>query len=111
MAISQTMRKLVGQRDEACWHCGRMDNLVYHHRQNRGSGGSKLLDRPSNLLLICAEYNISIESYLPHAREARDRGIKISRYDSPLHTPLERFDKRRFLLDDYGKAHEITEPF
>lgn len=52
-----------------------------------------------------------MESYLPHAREARDRGIKISRYDSPLHTPLERFDKRRFLLDDYGKAHEITEPF
>lgn len=109
--MNAKLRKLIQARDEACWHCGREDNLVIHHRANRGQGGSPSQDRASNCILVCNEFNISMESYLPHAREARDRGIKISRYDSPLHTPLERFDKRRFLLDDYGKAHEITEPF
>lgn len=109
--MNAKLRKLIQARDEACWHCGREDNLVPHHRANRGAGGSPSQDRMSNLLLICAEYNVSMESYLPHAREARDRGIKISRYDSPIHTPVRRFDNRVFLLDDYGKLHEIEEAF
>jgi 5-methylcytosine-specific restriction endonuclease McrA len=111
MAINLRLRKLVMLRDQSCWHCGTEANLVLHHRSNRGSGGSKLLDRASNLIAICSEFNVSMESYLPDAREARNRGIKISRYDIPSQVPIKRFDSREFVLDDFGKVFELTEPF
>lgn len=110
--MNARMRSLIFKRDNGqCWHCGTEENLVVHHRINRGSGGSKLLDRYSNLILICSEFNVSMESYLPDVREAKNRGIKVSRYDSPQHTRIIRFDSREFLLDDFGKLHEITQPF
>lgn len=111
--MNKKIRELVWERDAGrCWHCGREDELVIHHRQNRGMGGSKLLDRPSNLVLLCSEYNILIESYLPAARESRNRGIKISREASPMHTPIRRFDNSEWLLDDWGKKHPVNpEPF
>lgn len=106
------LRSLVWKRDGGqCWHCGTEENLTVHHRVNRGMGGSKLLDRASNLLLICSEFNVSMESYLPDAREARNRGIKISREATPMTVPVVRFDSREFLLDDTGKLYEVTKPF
>ena len=110
--MNARIRSLVWKRDGGmCWHCGTTEGLNVHHRANKGMGGSKLLDRYSNLLLICNEFNVSMESYLPHAREARDRGIKISREAIPSQVPIKRFDSREFVLDDFGKVYELTEPF
>lgn len=110
--MNARIRSLVFKRDGGmCWHCGTEEGLNVHHRANKGMGGSKLLDRMSNLALICNEFNVSMESYLPHAREARNRGIKISREAIPWEVPIKRFDSREFLLDDFGKMHEVTQPF
>ena len=110
--MNAKIRSLVWKRDNGqCWHCGTTEGLNVHHRANKGMGGSKLLDRYSNLILICNEFNVSMESYLPHAREARNRGIKISRDASPMSIPIVRFDSREFLLDDFGKVFEVTQPF
>ncbi len=49
MAIPKKILKQVQGRDPYCWHCGREDDLVPHHRINRGMGGSKLLDIPREL--------------------------------------------------------------
>jgi hypothetical protein len=71
MAIPKKVLKLVQQRDDHCWHCGVEEDLVPHHVKNRGMGGSKLLDTPDNLLMVCALYNGAMESDLTVARQAR----------------------------------------
>ena len=82
------LRKL-RQRDRECLHCGedRQEYLVPHHRRNRGHGGSKLLDRLDNLLLICAYYNGVMESNPVVAENARMFGHKLSSwqdFDAPV---------------------------
>ena len=87
--MKESLRKKIYERDGGiCWHCGSAENLTIHHRINRGMGGSKLLDRPSNLVLMCTEHNGLMESEFMVAREARDKGWKVSRHSSPLHAPI-----------------------
>ncbi len=62
MAIPKKILKQVQGRDPYCWHCGREDDLVPHHRINRGMGGSKLLDTVDNLMMVCSRYNGEMES-------------------------------------------------
>lgn len=71
-----------------CGCVGREDTFVPQHRINRGMGGSKLLDRPANVIVMCAEVNGFIESHQDWARVARDCGWKLSRWDSPEDTPF-----------------------
>jgi hypothetical protein len=82
------LRKL-RQRDKYCMHCGedREEYLVPHHRRNRGSGGSKLLDRLDNLMLICSYYNGAMESMSVVAEQARTHGHKLSSWDD-FDTPV-----------------------
>jgi hypothetical protein len=50
-------------------------------------GGSKEQDRADNLILVCAEYNLAMESNSKVAELARERGHKLSRYagyDTPI---------------------------
>lgn len=82
MAIPKKILKLVQERDSHCWHCGREDDLVPHHRINRGMGGSKLLDIPENLLMVCAEWNGAMESNAKAANGARGWGHKLSGWES-----------------------------
>lgn len=81
MAIPKKVVKLVFERDSHCWHCGREDDLVPHHRINRGMGGSKLLDTPENLMLVCGFYNGLMESDIEVQAQARELGHKLAPWE------------------------------
>lgn len=93
-------------RDGGCVHCGEIERVSPNHRINRGMGGSKLLDRPSNLVVLCSDMNFLIESDPLKALEARQYGWKLSKWQSPENEPV--FDKRSgvwFVLDNgFGKT-------
>jgi len=82
MAIPKKVLKQVQERDQYCWHCGREDDLVPHHRINRGMGGSKLLDIPENLMMVCGQYNGDMESDAWVAIAARALGHKLRSWES-----------------------------
>ena len=82
MAIPKQVLKAVRERDPYCVHCGQEDDLVPHHRINRGMGGSKLLDTPDNLMMVCALYNGEMESDVRVQIRARGWGHKLSVWES-----------------------------
>lgn len=112
MAIPKKVLKIVQARDSHCWHCGREDDLVPHHRINRGMGGSKLLDTPDNLMMICAGWNGLMESSATDAATARGWGHKVPVWDT-LEVPV--FDRATFqwfiLSPDGGKVFYGDVPF
>jgi len=85
MAIPKKVLKQVQERDQYCWHCGREDDLVPHHRKNRGMGGSKLLDTVENLMMVCGQYNGDMESNATVAAQARGWGHKVPVWDTTDH--------------------------
>lgn len=110
MAISKPMMDRLRKRDKACWDCGEINDLVPHHRKNRKMGGSKMLDRFDNLLLVCAEYNGAMESQPDLANQARDFGHKLASWDD-FSTPV--FDRPMrlwYLLDEKGGKTEVDPP-
>lgn len=89
------------ERDSYCLHCGETEAVSPNHRSNRGMGGSKLLDVPSNLVLLCSELNGLIESDAAYAEIAREFGWKLSRYDKPAEIPvLDNMAGAWYLLND-----------
>jgi hypothetical protein len=64
MAVPKKVLKQVQERDSHCWHCGVEEDLVPHHRKNRGMGGSKLLDTPDNLMMVCAALELGTWSLM-----------------------------------------------
>lgn len=82
MAIPKKTLKLIQARDGHCWHCGQTEDLVPHHRKGRGMGGSKLLDRADNLLMVCAIYNGEMEAVPRVARGARGWGHKLAQWEN-----------------------------
>ena len=93
-------------RDGHCPHCGTTDDtLVPQHRANRGHGGHKAGNAPSNIIVLCAKANGLIESDADSATVARTFGWKLGRYDDPTEKPF--FDIQLgdwFLLDNnYGR--------
>jgi hypothetical protein len=94
-------------RDVRCWHCGSDgDDLIPHHRANRGHGGFKAGDRPSNCLVFCSISNGLLESDPVLAETARRFGWKLSRYDDPCKVPVwDVWSGSWFLLDDvFGRV-------
>ena len=62
-------------RDKGCWHCGSTgEDLVPQHRSNRGMGGSHKKDKPSNIVVLCSEFNERIEADRYSAKIARNMG-------------------------------------
>ena len=51
-------------------------------------GGSKLLDRPSNVIVLCSAMNTLIESDARVAERARANGWKLSRWQTPEDEPF-----------------------
>lgn len=76
-------------RDEHCPCCGSTgDTLVPQHRAGRGMGGSKELDRPANIIVMCSRMNGLIESNANYAAEAREFGWKLARWEIPEEKPF-----------------------
>jgi phage terminase large subunit GpA-like protein len=110
MATKKSAALLVRQRDSHCPHCGQSENLVVHHRRNRQMGGSKILDRPDNLLLICAAWNVEIESNANAANQAREWGHKLGSWNG-FDTPVfDNTESQWWLLDQFGAKHKTTPP-
>lgn len=106
--MKDSLRKKILERDDGiCWHCGTTEGVQVHHRINRGMGGSRLLDRPCNLVVICAEYNFLMEQNFVDARAARILGIKLSRHAFPLNEPIRDYNGQWYLLDDFNRKHEV----
>lgn len=74
-------------RDKGCCHCGTTDALVPHHRKNRGMGGAKSRNLPSNILAVCYLLNTQMESDADTAQQARDYGWKLESWQDPSSTP------------------------
>lgn len=100
--VSKSVWNQLLKRDVCCWHCGRIDDtLVPQHRINRGMGGSKLLDTPSNLIVLCSAANTLMESDAGFRERALLCGWKLERFKFPSSTPLFDFVKGDwFLIDD-----------
>lgn len=97
-------------RDGHCPHCGTTDDtLVPQHRANRGHGGYKAGDQPSNIIVLCARMNFLIEADPGAAAAAKRYGWKIGRYVEPTSAPF--FDIVHgswFTLDNnYGRTRAI----
>lgn len=94
-------------RDGHCWHCGATgDTLIPQHRINRGMGGSKRRNQPSNIIVLCSAFNLAIESLESSQKLAKYWGIKLNSWDSTTETAV--YDaslQKWFVLDDsYGKT-------
>lgn len=102
------------RRDRWCYcGCGgRDDTLVPQHRAGRGMGGSKALDRPANIMVLCAEVNGLIESDAEWAARARRWGWKLYRWQTPEDEPL--LDRRTgtwWKLREDGQRDQVPPPF
>jgi len=75
------------ERDGGCVHCGDVETAVPNHRANRGMGGSKIRDVPSNIVVLCANMNNLIESSSEAAQMALDYGWKLNTWQDPMTTP------------------------
>lgn len=91
-------------RDGGCIHCGDVETAVPHHRANRGMGGSKLRDVPSNIVSMCALINGLMESDAYTAELARTYGWKVSASDNSQLVPIWYPAHGRWYLleDDFG---------
>lgn len=106
--MKESVKKRIFARDGGvCWHCGTTEDLTIHHRANRGMGGSKLLDRASNLILMCVIHNGLMESDVNIFREAKQNGWKISRHSIPYNIPIRDSLGRWYKLGDMYEKWEI----
>lgn len=93
-------------RDVYCLHCGETERVAPNHRANRGMGGSKAADVPSNCVLLCSSLNGLIESDHRYAEQALKYGWKVSKWADWRTTPV--FDSYTgiwyYLNDDWTRT-------
>lgn len=102
----KSFRKFL-DRDNGCVHCGETEAVAPHHRVNRGMGGSKQLDRASNIIVMCSQMNMLMEASEKHAVMARLYGWKLRPWEDPEEVAI--FNQARnawFYLND---EFEMTE--
>lgn len=99
--------KKLRARDLWCWDCGEANDLVPHHRANRGMGGSKELDNLQNVILVCAVYNGLMESDAQVAKRARELGHKISKFSDPSIAVFDNVTGLWYELDTQGGKEAI----
>jgi hypothetical protein len=100
----KTFQKFI-DRDQRCPHCGTDgDTLIPQHRQNRGMGGSRSLDRPSNIIVLCSEANGLLESDAKFAEFGRELGWKLTRDQVPEFTPVLLADGYWLIDNDFNKT-------
>lgn len=96
-------------RDGGCLHCGETEAVAPNHRANRGMGGSKTRDVPSNIIVLCSVYNGLIESNAAAAREAKFRGWKLESWQDPTTEPVFDTQKNEWVLLDNVWNRTIVE--
>jgi len=108
MTAKQFRRYL--DRDQSCWHCGEVEAVAPHHRVNRGMGGSKAREKPSNTIVMCSSFNQLMESETGAMLAGMQFGWKLPAYAAPESEPVYNMnDGRWYVLDnDYGKE-EVSE--
>ena len=112
MALPKKTLELLRRRDPHCYHCGQGEDLVPHHRKNRGMGGSKLLDTPDNLMLVCSRYNGDMESSPMVAQQARAWNHKLPVWESTDWPVFDVAGGWWFLLPDGNRVRMQTDiPF
>lgn len=91
-------------RDGGCVHCGETEAVSPNHRANRGMGGSKTADTPSNLVVLCSWLNGAIEADSALRLKALQFGWKVSKWDDWRKKPVYHSvsGEWRLLNDDYG---------
>ena len=89
-----------------------------HHRANRGSGGSKVLDHPANLVAVCTVCNGQAEDAHAIVRmDLIERGLRVEKaatnaatLERAKRTPVEYLTGQRwFLISDTERRHEDEE--
>ena len=108
--ISDRIKRLVFARDSHCYHCGSTEGLQVHHRKNRGQGGSKILDRLDNLILVCAAYNFAMEADPDAARDARDFGHKLQSWQDFSNPVFDRIGLTWYKLTEDGRKEKVLAP-
>lgn len=91
-------------RDQACPHCGETEAVAPNHRLNRGMGGSKERDVPSNIVVLCSRLNGLIESNATQRTLAIFYGWKLTAGQDPLKTPIFISGKWWLLDNNFGKT-------
>lgn len=95
-------------RDKSCWHCGSTEDLIPHHRKNRGMGGSKAANVPSNIIAMCAIYNGLMESSATAASLALSKGWKLANWEDPTESIIYHASEGIWcLLDDNYNRVEV----
>jgi hypothetical protein len=109
--ISKAVRNKVLQRDNnQCWHCGEVEAISIQHRRGRGMGGSKLLDRLDNLIVLCSSMNSLIESDADQASYAKDFGWKLASWDSFEMPVFNKNEGKWYQLGTTGDKTEVEAP-
>ena len=103
----KTFRKFL-DRDGGCVHCGETEAVSPHHRKNRGMGGSKILDRPSNVIVLCSWLNSALESDPKWAAIAREFGWKLTAGQDPELVPVVLRDGESMALLDNEHGRVIV---
>ena len=89
-----------------------------HHRANRGSGGSPVLDHPANLVAVCSLCNSRAEDAHAIVRmDLIERGLRVEKaatnaatLERAKRTPVEYLTGQRwFLISDTERRHEDEE--
>jgi len=86
-----------------------------HHRANRGSGGSRVLNHPGNLVATCRQCNSDAEDAGTITRmDLIDRGLRVEKAATnaatlarALETPVTDLEGRRWLLIDERTRKEV----
>lgn len=98
-------------RDGGCVHCGETEAVAPNHRANRGMGGSKERNVPSNIVVMCSRMNGLIESDTHAALLALGKGWKVRSYDWPAAIPVwDARDGRWYRLNDDYTREETQWP-
>lgn len=111
-SVNQKQFQKYLDRDGGCVHCGQTESVSPHHRLNRGMGGSKVRDVPSNIIVICSDLNNRMESDAGTAQRAILLGWKLKLGADPRAVPVRHYSGNWRTLDDkFGFVQNIvTEP-
>lgn len=99
------------QRDQyRCYHCGKSDEtLIPQHRVNRGMGGSKTRNNPSNLITLCSYFNGAVEASEAAQTLAKRMGWKCESWQDTREAAVYDFSAGVwYKLDDSYTRQQIT---